>query len=605
VIAIKWEVPIPNAPAAPWSLYQTNKADIDWRYITYGYPSWSSATSSTVNGINSAPHGRFDGQRLVNFGGPNNSDHVVNVSDNMILTAKNVPSPFTITLNREWVPGSCAVHLTVQVQASMNFTSNGPLVLRTVMVEREINFATAPGTNGEMQFKDAAIAAFPNIQNGTPLASSWTNGQSQTFTLNCTVPPTVRDKNEVALVCFIQDDGNRIIYQAARADKQPMPVDVKALSTQVDLTCTGTISPVISMMNKGTSAITSATIIPYIDGTAHAPVTWSGNIPVNGSVTTNLGILTVPNVNGSHTFSYNISAVNAGPDLYACDNGTKINFMVVDQYIADPVIETFNTGTVLPTGWTQVNTNAGPAWTKALGVGAFGIQPLLCAKYDFFNNTVAGDVDEFILPPVDLTGTQAPTFQFDYAYARRNSGNNDKLEVLASKDCGATWNSIYLNSGSAMASTTQYLNTTPFTPSFDQWVQVPIIDLSGYAHPSVLIKFVTTADKGNNLYIDNVNVIQPDWVGLDKRATSGQLSARIYPSPITGPGILEVKSVSSGKGEMLVTNTLGQQISHTQLSVHAGINNIPVDMSDFAPGIYTVIFQSGGYTAVQKISVLK
>ena len=32
VVAIKWQVPIPSAPSNTWSLYQTNKAEIDWRY---------------------------------------------------------------------------------------------------------------------------------------------------------------------------------------------------------------------------------------------------------------------------------------------------------------------------------------------------------------------------------------------------------------------------------------------------------------------------------------------------------------------------------------------------------------------------------------------
>ena len=37
VVAIKWQVPIPSAPTKVWSLYQTNKAEINWRYSTYGY----------------------------------------------------------------------------------------------------------------------------------------------------------------------------------------------------------------------------------------------------------------------------------------------------------------------------------------------------------------------------------------------------------------------------------------------------------------------------------------------------------------------------------------------------------------------------------------
>src|SRR3954470_9708552 len=42
IVAIKWQVPIPSAPTKTWSLYLTNKAEIDWRYRSiasggYGY----------------------------------------------------------------------------------------------------------------------------------------------------------------------------------------------------------------------------------------------------------------------------------------------------------------------------------------------------------------------------------------------------------------------------------------------------------------------------------------------------------------------------------------------------------------------------------------
>src|SRR4051812_45822498 len=42
VVALKWQVPIPSAPSATWSLYQTNKTEIDWRFKStasggYGY----------------------------------------------------------------------------------------------------------------------------------------------------------------------------------------------------------------------------------------------------------------------------------------------------------------------------------------------------------------------------------------------------------------------------------------------------------------------------------------------------------------------------------------------------------------------------------------
>src|ERR1043165_1608297 len=37
IVAIKWQVPIPSAPSATWSLYQTNITEINWRYSSGGY----------------------------------------------------------------------------------------------------------------------------------------------------------------------------------------------------------------------------------------------------------------------------------------------------------------------------------------------------------------------------------------------------------------------------------------------------------------------------------------------------------------------------------------------------------------------------------------
>src|SRR3954467_9087172 len=45
IIPIKWQVPIPSAPTPTWSLYKTNKAEIDWRHL-----GWNGGYSSSTIG---------------------------------------------------------------------------------------------------------------------------------------------------------------------------------------------------------------------------------------------------------------------------------------------------------------------------------------------------------------------------------------------------------------------------------------------------------------------------------------------------------------------------------------------------------------------------
>src|SRR5690606_27420524 len=142
IIPLKWQVPIPFAPTATWSLYQTNKTEIDWRAGSsmngYGYPSQFNSSAGISSGINSAPQGRIDGQHQWDFGAA--SDHPANLNNNVIATAQSYTSAFSINMVHEWNAQQTAVVVTVNIAASANFTSTGPLVFRCVMVERVIQF---------------------------------------------------------------------------------------------------------------------------------------------------------------------------------------------------------------------------------------------------------------------------------------------------------------------------------------------------------------------------------------------------------------------------------------------------------------------------------
>jgi hypothetical protein len=590
VIAIKWQVPIPSAPANSWSLYQTNKAEIDWRYRStaaggYGYPSQNTSSSPITSGVNSAPSGRFDGQHQWVFGAT--SDHPTYVSDAVILAAKNVPAPFTINMTRAWGgTNSSAVDLTVTITASQNFTSVGALKFRCVMVERLIQFSVQPGTNGEKTFEDVAIKSFPDIQNGTPLQSSWTNGASTTFTLSCPIPAYARKKSEIAMVGFIQDDGDRKIHQAARADKAPLVYDALASGVTIDPSCAGSIAPELVVSNIGANAITSMTIQPYIDGSAVNVQTWSGNILPGASGNVVLSSINVSNVNGSHTFSYNITGVNAG-DGDLTNNSGKVNFLVASSFNGNPVVESFANTAFPNPGFVVVNADGGPAWTRDGANGAYQINPQHSAKYDFFGNKKIGDIDEFILPPVDLSGGAAPTISFDYAYAQRLSTSNDKLEIMASKDCGANWTTVYTNSGASMATAASPI-ANAWQPVFSEWISPNAIPLPGFNAPQVIVKFVTTNDNGNILYLDNINLSQSVPSSVAKNGVIAFTGVNVYPNPSNGLSTVEISTPTSGQARVIMYNTLGQVMTGMNTNVRAGSNYMPVDLREYPNGVYVM-----------------
>lgn len=597
VIALKWQVPIPSAPTKTWSLYQTNKAEIDWRYR-------STAAGGYGYAISSAPSGKMDGQNVTVFGA--SSNHPANLTSGIIATAQSYTTPFSININRSWSPSGTAVDLTITITASSAFNSVGTLKLRTCMVERLIQFSVQPGTNGETEFEDVVIASFPTTKNGNvvtgmglTIPGSWTQGQSQTYTLSCPIPSYTRKITEIAMVSFIQDDGDKKIWQAARADRQGVPNDAEAVSVAVpSFTCGSSFDPVVTIKNAGITTITDMTITPSIDGVAGTPVTWTGNLAVGSTTTLALGTVSASS-GGGHEFSFNITGVS-GNDGYTPNNTAKANIYLADNYQGVAVAEDFAAASFPPPLWAAFNTNNGPAWNRISNVGAYNLLPLGSVRYDGFANTVIGDVDELVLPPMNLAGTNAPIMTFDLSKAFR-SGKTDMLEVMVSADCGVTWVGVYSKSDPVLATwpTAIASNYLPVTAA--EW-RTDTVVLTGFNVPELLVKFVFTNGNGNNLYLDNINLSQSDPVGIKQNSLDNAMVA-VYPNPSKGETSVLVKAAKAGNAKLCVYNQLGQMVYERNHNLNQGENKLSFDCSNFAPGLYSVSIDSPQGKAIRKLQV--
>lgn len=620
IVAIKWQVPIPSAPTNTWSLYQTNKIEIDWRWKTiaaggYGYNP----------AINSAPSSKIDGQEATIFGAT--SGHPANLNNNVISAAAAVPAAFSINMTRAWDQTYSSVNLTVNIAATQTFSPQGNLVFRLVMIERHIHFAVQPGTNGETDFDDVAVKSYPTLQAGTPMAAgTWTNGQSQTFTINCVLPSYIRDKSEIAFVGFIQDDGNRKVAQVGLANKAGLLNDAQAVSVALpNLSCSNSVMPQATVKNNGTNAITAFTITPYIDGAIKPTFTWAGNLAVGSSTTLALNSETV--IGGSHTYSYTISSVS-GTDNNLANNSAKTAFVIVSNYQTSPIVEGFSSVTFPPLNWATYNPTSGPTWIKSNACGGFGLSPE-STKMDFYNYAV-GTVNELIMPPINLTGATSPTLTFDVAYTQY-SNETDLLEVLFSTDCGANWTSAYNKSGSALS--TAPITTAAFVPNATQWRKESVL-LLGANNASVLLKFKATSDYGNNLYIDNVNLSQPPAPSykcvnkvcvLDAAGTYSSLAlcaaancggvglneynfaanSFIYPNPTSESANLFINLKDNAPVEISVMSALGHLVKSVKSQGQVGENTIHVDLSGLSSGIYLVNVKVAGTISTKKLTVNK
>ncbi len=586
VVAVKWQVPIPSAPTNTWSLYQTNKTEIDWRHRSvaaggYGYNNGA--------GIGAAPTMQFDGWL----------QNAANTQD--CATAQSYTSAFSITMDRSWDATQSAVNLTVNIQATANFTATGNLVFRTVMVERIIQFTTQPGNNGETEFHDVAIKSFPTLQGGVPMAGNWITGQTQTFTLNCPLPSYTRKKEEVAFAGFIQDDGTRKVAQAVRAEKQGVGLnDAEAisLSCSPNMVCnTGPIYPVLVMRNNGANTITNFIITPFLDAVAQPTVSWSGTLNNGAYKTIALPSFTT-NVSGGHNFSCKISNVS-GIDSDSLNNQAITSFFVGTNATNTQVAEGF-VGTFPPVKWSVLNYDEGTAWVKSTSAGGFNLSSESAFYQACYNNN-RGDVDEMILPPLDLSGTAAPLMTFDVAYARRYY-RSDTLEVLASSNCGSTWTLVYQKQDSVL-STIQYAMASSFTPAANQW-RNETISLPGFNQPDVLVKFRVKNDAGNNIYLDNINISQSQPLSVSVNSQlQKNLNVLVYPNPSNGFLHAAIEAKSPSPVTLSLVNATGQLLLVKKATLNTGTNAIDLNLEEFPAGFYQLVVTSNGQSVVKKLSL--
>ncbi|MFZ1280689.1 MAG: Omp28-related outer membrane protein [Ignavibacteriaceae bacterium] len=129
------------------------------------------------------------------------------IKDNL-NTRLTVPSDFKITVTKTINNGGLLIKIDIKVKnkSSLNLAE---LFLRNVIVESDIEFEQAPGSNGETKFFDVLRMLSPNNE-GIPLS---TLNSTNTFEYE-NVIDTVWNLNKLEAVAFIQSSVNKSVYQA-------------------------------------------------------------------------------------------------------------------------------------------------------------------------------------------------------------------------------------------------------------------------------------------------------------------------------------------------------------------------------------------------------
>ncbi len=558
IVTVKYQVSWPGFDP----MYEHNPAEIDARVDYYG-----------VTGV---PDRVMDGTNL-------------DVSQSAIDTRYAVASPINLTISHVINPGFSTANVTVTITAPNTWNPTNT-VLQVAMIEKEIVFDVAPGSNGETEFSSVMRKMVPNQNGSAVVASNFASaGGTQTFTFNnVAIPSYIYDLTELGFVAWVQDNSTKEIHQAAVS----APIDlsdyavVSSVSAPTGYSCATELSGAsVTLRNDGNTPITSATINYQINNNTPQTAPFSGNIAPGGSTNFNIPTTAVPS--GSHvltTFLTNIN--NSGQNSPI--GSRSASFAAISAPGATGIFSQNFTSTAFPYANYHLETESNSNWVRVnANQGSI-----------FFNNWTfpAGSSGDVYLAPIDLSSVPEKLLNFDVAY-RQYSAENDRLEVLVSSDCGANWTSVFDKQGADLATLTPA--QPPFTPTAaNQW-RSESVSLSNFANATKLIVlFRASSDFGNNLYVDNINI---GTVGI--KEAENAIGLNVYPNPASE--LVNISFTATGADYTLqMTDLQGRVVETRFMNNLNGEQLINIATDNLAKGSYLINILSNGSTTTKKVVIL-
>lgn len=319
-------------------------------------------------------------------------------------------------------------------------------------------------------------------------------------------------------------------------------------------------------------------------GSAVGPIMTTTTLVQNATevVTFSGGFAFIPVVAGANNIRI---WTDLGSDQHPVANDTLAIVVNVQQKIAAfPYVETFTT----PANWTILVLNAvgtDALWGTIVNVtGPDGLAGNPAPKCNFYGPGInSGRVEILRSPEMDFTGVSNPVLDFYVAY-RTYQTEVDQMEVLVSVDGGVTFNPASTPYNKTTTSTpclaTLPASTTLFNPAAATNWRHETVDLSNVGNTSnVVIGFKATSGNGNNAWIDNVIVTQPNSLCTDA---------------VTGPGLYNCNALV----DLNFTNTPAPPPNNGNNGVSSV--NVPKEISgsNSIPGSMPVFVSDAKYIPV-------
>lgn len=446
---------------------------------------------------------------------------------------------------------------------------------------------------------DGACSGSDDVDD-TPNQANSTNGSRDGIqTDNCsTTAPGFMYQNfmdytdDIDLLTFTADqvtrmetaltDARLILSQSNGCAPVNLPGLDGELSYLVDFSkriCEPTVGPNLVLHNRGSQTINSALIRVTVAGSDSVDVNYTGAITSLSTATISIPALVVPE--GISNLRLQLVSVNGSPDNDVTNNELQQTIQYHPPQ-AIPYLESFEGDAFPPFAWDTLNPDNGIGWEQYNGAGYTGTSSVRMRNIDY--NQI-GQIDWLRMPQFNLGGIDSAFLNFQVAAATYSpvtapDNNWDTLEVMISRDCGASYTSLYKKWGASLVTVNSPV-TQPFVPTVTQW-RKDSIDISSYIGTGeILIGFRHVAGFENNVYLDDVS-IRPVTV----MANLKQKGVLLYPNPTAGAAKLQFYPQPSGLKALVLYDIRGAVLQKWEIPSGNASNSYNIDVSRHAAGVY-------------------
>jgi len=374
--------------------------------------------------------------------------------------------------------------------------------------------------------------------------------------------------------------------------------------------CFRDLAPSVEVTNQGLDTIKTLKVYYSINNGTPVLFNFTGAIATNKTTTVTFPNVTLPST-GNYTIKFYTGEPNGLADQAPANDTISTAFQVLDP-IALPLKEGFEGTTFPPANWQLIRSNGTYSWERETRGSTEGVASAWIRNRRL---STGGAKDELYSPLLQVSAPDSVFLEFDLAhvtgqYPGSTAVQLDSLEILLTKDCGKTFNTVYKKWGADL----QTINDPNFAPVYpatdtigfvptnrNQWrsEKVNLSALLGGTTGNFQLVFRNISNNGNNTFLDNIN-IRPVIVPAKVK----QQGYMISPNPSEGwVYIQHYVSPTNLKG-IVILNPAGQIIVQKQYSGNA-LSNIPLDLSSYAAGIYTVKLVYDNKVVTQRVVKIK